>query len=125
MAILHVEDHEATRDVVRQALRRHGIAVVSADGVAAAKEALATRADLAGALLDLRLPDGSGFELYSWLAAHRPELAAHVAFVSGGGTELARRVEMTGAPVLVKPFELADVVRLAAEWERGTAQSPD
>jgi len=50
--------------------------------------------------VDLRLRDRSGFELYTWLAARRPELAAHVAFVSGGGTELAGRVEVTGRPVL-------------------------
>ena len=117
MAILHVEDHEATRDVVRQALRTAGIAVVSADGVAAAKQALAVHADLVGALLDLQLRDGSGFELYTWLAAHRPELAAHVAFVCGAGTELERRVTALGRPVLEKPFELADLLRLVAAWE--------
>ena len=117
MAILHVEDHEATRDVVRQALGSHGIAVVSADGVAAAKYALAHRPDVVGALVDLRLRDGSGLELYDWLAAHHPAVAGRVAFVCGGGTELSRRVTSLGRPVIEKPFELADLVRLVAEWE--------
>ena len=117
MTILHVEDHEATREVVRLALRANGIAVVSVGGVAAAKEVLAGRADVAGALVDLRLPDGTGFELYEWLTTHRPALAARVAFVSGGGTELARRVAALGRPVLEKPFDLATLVRVTAEWE--------
>ena len=117
MPILHVEDHEPTRDVVGRALRAHGISVVSVDGVSAAKRAIAERADLTGALVDLRLADGSGLELYDWLTAHRPGLAARVAFVSGGGTELSRRVATIGQPVLEKPFELAHVVRLAAKWE--------
>lgn len=117
MPILHVEDHESTRDVVRRALRAYGIAVLSVDGVSAAKRAIADRTDVTGALVDLRLSDGSGLELYEWLTTHRPELAARVAFVSGGGTELARRVATIGQPVLEKPFELADVVRLAAKWE--------
>jgi DNA-binding NtrC family response regulator len=117
-AILHVEDHEATRDVVRQVLRLHGIAVVSVDGVAAARHALERRADVTGALVDLRLSDGSGLEIYAWMAAHRPELAARLAFLSGGGTELARRVAATGRAVIEKPFALADVVRLAGRWER-------
>jgi two-component system, NtrC family, response regulator PilR len=117
MPILHVEDHESTRDVVRCALKAHGIAVLSVDGVSAAKRAIAGRTDVTGALVDLRLPDGSGLELYEWLTTHRPELAARVAFVSGGGTELAQRVAAIGRPVLSKPFELADVVRLAAKWE--------
>ena len=117
MTILHVEDHEATRDVVRQALSSHGIAVVSADGVAAAKDALAQRHDVAGALVDLRLRDGSGLELYHWLATHRPALAGRVAFVCGAGTELASRVTELGRPVIEKPFELADLLRLVAKWE--------
>ena len=118
MTILHVEDQESTRDIVRLALRAQGIAVVSVGGVAAAKQVLADRADLAGALLDLRLPDGSGFELYEWLMTHRPALAARVAFVSGGGTELASRVAALGRPVLEKPFDLATLVRVAGDWER-------
>jgi DNA-binding NtrC family response regulator len=125
VAILHVEDHEATRDVVRQALTSHGIAVVSADGVAAAKDALAHRSDVAGALVDLRLRDGSGLELYDWLAVHRPALAGRVVFVCGGGTELARRVTALGRPVIEKPFELADLVRLVAGWEHVPGAGPD
>jgi len=117
VTILHVEDHEATREVVRQALKGHGIAVVSVDGVAAAKQVLADRTDVVGALVDLRLCDGSGFELFEWLTTHRPALAARVAFVSGGGTELARRVAEIGRPVLEKPFDLATLVRVAAELE--------
>ena len=117
MAILHVEDHEATRDVVHQALKAHGIGVVSVDGVCAAKRAISERADVVGALVDLRLHDGSGLELYEWLTAHHPELASRVAFLSGAGTELSRRVASIGQPVIEKPFELTDVVRLAAHWE--------
>ena len=117
MAILHVEDHEATRDVVRQALRSHGIAVVSADGVAAAKHALAEHSDVAGALVDLRLRDGSGLDLYDWLAVHRPALTRRVAFVSGGGSELSHQVAALGRPILEKPFEITDLVYLAAQWE--------
>ena len=118
MTILHVEDHEATREVVRLALRAQGIAVVSVAGVAAAKQVLADRADVAGALLDLRLPDGSGFELYEWLSTHRPAVAARVAFVSGGGTELASRLAAIGRPVFEKPFDLPTLVRVASDWER-------
>ena len=125
MAILHVEDHEATRDVVRQALSIHGIAVVSADGVGAAKDALAERPDVAGALVDLRLRDGSGLELYHWLATHHPALAGRVAFVCGAGTDLATQVTALGRPVIEKPFELADLVRLVATWEHVPAADDD
>ena len=46
-----------------------------------------------------------------------------VAFVSGGGTEL-RRVAAIGRPVIEKPFELADLVRLAAQWEGAAFIAP-
>jgi DNA-binding response OmpR family regulator len=117
VAILHVEDHEPTRDVVSRALRAHGIAVISADGMPAAKRALAEREDVKGALVDVRLGDSSGFEFYAWVVIHRPALAARVAFVSGGGSELARRVAALGLPLLEKPFEIADLVRIASQLE--------
>ena len=122
MAILHVDDHESLRDLVRHALAVHGFEVVSADGVAAAKRAVARRDDISGALLDLELRDGSGIDLYDWLAASRPALATRVAFVTGAGRSLpSMRLAATGLPILEKPFELADIVRLASAWEGASA----
>jgi len=121
MAILHVEDHEATRDVVRMALKARGIPVISADSVASATQALAEQSDdIAGALVDVHLRDGSGIEFYDWLVEHYPTIAPCVAFVTGGGP-LAVRADATGRRVFEKPFELGEVVRLAEDWE-GAAQ---
>jgi DNA-binding response OmpR family regulator len=63
VAILHVEDQAVIRELVRLALGAHGFAVVAADGVRAARAALVERDDVAGALLDIRLRDGSGVDL--------------------------------------------------------------
>ena len=124
MAILHVDDHDALRDVVRQALAVHGFEVLSADGVAAAKRALEGRDDVTGALLDVGLRDGSGVDLYDWLVAVRPALAGRVAFLTGGGGGVrVARLAATGCPLIEKPFPLSDLVRLAAEWER--TRAPD
>jgi len=116
MAILHVEDHEATRDVIRMALKARGIPVISADSVASATRAMAERSDVAGALVDVHLRDGSGIAFYDWLVEHHPTIAPCVAFVTGGGP-LAVEASATGRQVLEKPFELGQVVRLAADWE--------
>ena len=129
MAILHVEDHEATRDVIRMALKARGIPVISADSVASATRALAERSDdIAGALVDVHLRDGSGIEFYDWLVEHHPTIAPCVAFVTGGGP-LSVQANATGRLVLEKPFELGDVVRLAVDWEskseRRAANSPE
>ena len=78
MAILHLDDNELIRDVVRRALGASGFSVVSADSVRAAQLALAERDDIAGALLDVRLRDGSGVDLYWWIATQRPARAKRV-----------------------------------------------
>ena len=93
--------------------------MLSVDGVSAAKLVLAERRDVTGALLDVRLRDGNGLHLYEWITVHRPDLARRVAFLTGSaGTEAFEPMAASGCPVLTKPFEIADVLRLAAEWER-------
>src|SRR4051794_3612602 len=122
MAILHVEDHEAMRDLIRAALTACGILVISTDSIASATRALTDRTDVAGVFVDVHLRDGSGLEFYNWLVEHHPAIAPSVAFVTGGGP-LADRAAATGRQVLEKPFELDDVVRLAIGWE-GVVERP-
>src|SRR4029078_11060805 len=121
VAILHVDDQEAVRAIVRRALQSFGFAVVSVDGVRAAKLAIAARDDLTGAFLDVRLLDGSGVELYEWIGAHRPVLAARVAFLTGDAESLASLATLAG-PIIGKPFALAALRRFAAEWEAAAGQ---
>ena len=118
MAILHVDDNETIRHVVRRALEAFGFSVVSAEGVRAAMLALTERDDIAGVLLDVRLPDGSGVDLYWWIAARRPPLAQRAAFVTGSAdAEAFAPLAAIGCPILRKPFEIADLRLLAAQWE--------
>jgi CheY-like chemotaxis protein len=118
MAILHVEDQAVIREVVKRALEAHGFSVVPVEGVAAAKAAVMERGDLTGALIDIRLRDGSGVDLCEWIAVHRPGLAARCAFVTGSADAEAReRLAKLECRILSKPFEIADLLRLAAEWE--------
>jgi CheY-like chemotaxis protein len=125
VAILHVDDQPALREIVRQALKAFGFAVVSADGVQAAKLALDARDDIVGALLDLRLRDGSGVELYEWIRVNHPRLAGRVAFLTGSvDSDGNQAVQATGCRILSKPFELVDLSRLAEEWEGGGRDAP-
>ena len=116
MAILHVDDQEAVRAIVRRALESFGFTVVSADGVLAAKLAITAREDLTGAFLDVRLLDGSGVGLYEWIGVHRPTLATRVAFLTGD-PEAHASLAALGCPIIGKPFELGALRRVAAEWE--------
>jgi len=118
MAILHVEDSASVREVVRRALQAFGFSVESADGVRAAQRALTERDDIAGALVDVRLRDGSGVDLYRWIAAHRPALVKRVAFLTGSADDEAfAPLAAIGCPVIRKPFEIEELRRVAAEWE--------
>lgn len=121
MAILHVDDQEAVRAIVARAHESFGFAVVSADGVRAAKLAITARGDLTGAFLDVRLLDGSGVDLYEWIGVHRPALAARVAFLTGDA-ESRDSLATLDRPIIVKPFELGALRRFAAEWEPAAGQ---
>ena len=126
MAILHVEDSASVREVVRRALEAFGFSVVSTDGVRAAQRALSERDDIAGALLDVRLGDGSGVNLYWWIAARQPSLVQRVAFLTGSADDEAfAPLAAIGCPVIRKPFEIEELRRVAAEWEsRAEARPP-
>ena len=118
MAILHVDDEIMIRNVARRALEALGFDVVSVEGVRAAKAALADRGDITGAFLDVQLGDGNGLELYAWIEEHRPTLRGRMAFVTGSAdTQFLEPMSALGCPVLRKPFDLADLRRLAAQWD--------
>ena len=124
VAILHVDDQPALREIVAQALKAFGFTVVSADGTNAAKLALGARDDITGALLDVRLRDGSGVDLYTWIAENHPRLAGRVAFLTGSVDAAGNRaLHATGCRILSKPFEIIDLSRLAAEWEGGESDA--
>jgi DNA-binding response OmpR family regulator len=114
--VLFVDDEAPMRRVVQHALTEHGIEVHTAGSLAEARAACAQRA-FDGAVIDVWLDDGSGFELYAWLQEHHPRIARNTLFVTGdiaANADLRHHVRAIGRPVLVKPFdfdELEDLIR--------------
>jgi hypothetical protein len=52
------------------------------------------------------------------MAVHRPALAARTAFLTGSsGAEAGAPLAALGCLVIRKPFEIADLRRIATEWE--------
>lgn len=115
--VLVVEDDEDIRTDLTAILRVKGFAVEEA---ANGKEALAR---LRGGerpclmVLDLMMPVMNGWELRAAMLADRELAAVPVVVVSGKG-RIPPEEEQTLAPaaVLVKPFELSELLELVARY---------
>lgn len=117
MRALLVDDERLARARLAKLLEAHpGVTVVAeADSVAAAEAAIAAHApDLV--FLDISMPGGSGFELFS-----RTPLAAHVVFVTAFDQHAIRAFEVGAIDYLLKPIEPA---RLADSIERVRGRAP-
>lgn len=101
--VLLVEDDELHRSMVAGALEKNGYAVTLAENCAEALAALHDKVFVV-ALLDIRLPDGDGFELLAALQELQPECNA-VMMTGESSIESAVRAMKDGAfDYLPKPF---------------------
>jgi CheY-like chemotaxis protein len=108
VSVLVVDDDPAARYAIVQILRRLGFEVAEAGSVAAAVGKLDEQPDWV--VLDLMLPDGSGFDVLSKVAERRGR--SRVCVVSGAGPALLDAARSLGPQhVLTKPL---DVPRLIA-----------
>jgi DNA-binding NarL/FixJ family response regulator len=58
-------------------------------------------------LSDLMMPQGSGLDLYHWIAENKPGLEERLLFLTGGVTqEIHASIQATEQPVLFKPFSV-------------------
>src|SRR5215218_4929824 len=79
-SVLYVDDEPPLRKAVHAWLGQQGVDVESARSIAEATEVLGRRR-FDGAFIDIWLSDGSGFEVYDWIASHDPRLAQRVVFI--------------------------------------------
>lgn len=102
--VLVVEDSKALAENIAEALRLHDLEPIVAATVQAA---LAQRHLPEVAVIDLRLPDGSGLDAVRRLRARDPNLPVLV--VTGYADDLASD-EKDELPILEKPFPVAALV---------------
>lgn len=124
--VLFVDDEAPMRRVVQHALALHGIEVHTAGGLADARAACERHA-FDGAIIDVWLDDGSGFELFSWLQEHHPRVARNTLFVTGdiaANADLGRQIRALGRPVLVKPFDFDELEAIIRSFSRTSGALP-
>ena len=109
--ILVVEDEAHLRDLQKRLLSRlHAEVLLASGGHEACRILEHNDVDLV--ISDIRMPAGSGIDLYRWVEATRPALLRRVVFVTGdvSDPEIARLAEERPHAVLRKPFQMAEYV---------------
>jgi DNA-binding NarL/FixJ family response regulator len=111
--VLVVDDDPRFRELAREVLERRGFRVVGEAGTGAAARSAARRLAPDAVLLDVRLPDDSGFEVCAALThARRAPAVLLVSATDYGGCGAAARC---GARGFALKGDLADI-DLARYW---------
>jgi len=109
--VLVVEDEPAIAQVCLRVLTPKGYEVtLAADGREAIRLLLSETFNIC--LIDVRTPNMSGAELYSWIIDHNKALSGGVIFTTGdvASGETATFLTDTGRPTLPKPFGPAELL---------------
>jgi CheY-like chemotaxis protein len=115
--VLLIEDEPAVMALVRAVLEGHGYSVVPTESGADALRLLEA-GHFHGVISDMRTPGGvDGAQVYAWIAAHRPELASKLVFITGdiANEETAATLRRTGAPCVEKPFRVHDFISVVEQ----------
>ena len=120
--VLVVDDEPVVLDLVDDVLSDRGFDVRRAQNGAQALERLQS-SGFDAILIDLKMPDMSGRDLFEVIRDRHPEAAARVAFTTGDPDTvgLQRFLEASGLALLRKPFRLDEVAAVC----RGLASGSD
>jgi two-component system response regulator RegA len=107
--VLLVDDDQLLLQVMAQAFRRRGFEPVCAESADAALAAMATSAP-SHAVLDLRMPDGSGLQLIPRLLERRPDLCIVVLTGYASIATAVEAVKLGAHQYLTKPADVDEIV---------------
>lgn len=121
MNILLIEDDPAIATTLRFALEREGYDVEWADTLAKGVEFLNQIQQLSAVVLDVGLPDGTGFELCQMIRQGDRHAFVPILFLTARSDEIDRilGLEMGADDYIAKPFSPRELIaRLKAIWRR-------
>jgi len=119
LRILVADDEAPIRQSLTRFLERAGHTVNAVDSGSAAMTAVKDQA-FDAVLLDMRMPDVSGKQVFELWRKEQPELARRVVFLTGDivSTDLQQFLAGTGQPFLAKPFDLDVVLQVLQPLRR-------
>jgi DNA-binding NtrC family response regulator len=114
--LLIVDDEAMILSTLARALKRH-YDVTTLSSPEEALEHLASGESWDVVLSDVMMPEMNGVEFASRAVAARPELAGHIALMTGGVASPRARAALHGCalPVIEKPFDPAALRELLAK----------
>ncbi len=114
--ILIVEDEDAFRGLLQEALEEEGREIVAVGDGQEALEALAAGASFDAVISDMRMPRLNGMELHERVKERWPDLAGKFVFITGDvmDADVRAYLEGCGVPYLPKPFGLDELAAALA-----------
>jgi DNA-binding response OmpR family regulator len=117
--VLVIEDEDPLRRIIMMNLVRRGYSVTEAESAAAAREAImcaqAVRQPFDALLLDLNLPDQTGWDILRWLDGMAedvgPPRKPHVIVMTAVRPAQRRLEEFRPDALLIKPFPIDALLR--------------
>ena len=114
--VLVTEDEPSISAVCRRVLTSEGFEVhIAVNGKVAQDMIDEKQYDIC--LIDIKLPQITGKELYQWLEEKHPQLASRVIFTTGDVMDGEARIflEQASRPLLPKPFTPAELKTIVTE----------
>ncbi|MDQ6828176.1 MAG: response regulator [Gemmatimonadota bacterium] len=121
--ILVVDDEPTILRALAMALTRGGYDPRIAESGATAQAYLKSE-QFDAMIIDLRMPDVRGDELFEFAASLQPHLRDRTVFTTGDTSDRALDlIEACGCPLLPKPFDLADILAVIKSLTRRARES--
>src|SRR5688572_11373687 len=114
LRILVADDEEGLRGALDRFLSSQGHAVVSVGSGSEAIWRAEGEEEFDAVLLDLRMPDVSGQQVFERWSKSSPRLSERVVFITGDivSPELQSFLKSTGRPYLAKPFDFSQIMEV-------------
>ena len=110
MRVLIVDDHAVVRHGLKTAIETHGYQVIAVAGSINEAKAFMAQTNPDAIIVDINLPDGSGFDLVSWARKVSPATAI-VVLTLNDGADYVRAAKSAGANAfVVKNAPLSDLL---------------